>query len=52
MTFNNFQNTHRFRGFKLMFAEWLKFSLKEELTYKIDVCIEEKFLTNDALDMI
>jgi hypothetical protein len=31
------QNTHRFRGFKLPFADWLKFSLIEELTY-------EKFL--------
>jgi hypothetical protein len=30
-------NTHRFRGFKLTFADWLKFSLIEELTYEIDV---------------
>jgi hypothetical protein len=35
MTYN--QNTHRFRGFKLTFADWLKFSLIEELTYEIDV---------------
>jgi hypothetical protein len=36
------QNTHRFRGFQLTvlifkFADWLKFSLIEELTYEIDV---------------
>jgi hypothetical protein len=35
MTF--IQNTHRFRGFKLTFAEWSKFSLIKELTNKIDV---------------
>jgi hypothetical protein len=46
------QNTHRFKGSKLTFADWLKFSLIEELTYEIDVCFQEKFLTNDALDMI
>jgi hypothetical protein len=34
---NSMQNTHRFRGFKLTFADWLKFSLLEELTYEIDV---------------
>jgi hypothetical protein len=26
------QNTHRFRGFKLAFRDWLKFSLIEGLT--------------------
>jgi hypothetical protein len=31
------QNTHCFRSFKLMFADWLKFSLIEELTNEIDV---------------
>jgi hypothetical protein len=30
------QNTHRFRGFKLTFADWLKFILIEELTYEIN----------------
>jgi hypothetical protein len=30
------QNTHRFRGFKLTFGDWLKFRLIEELTYEID----------------
>jgi hypothetical protein len=34
MTYN--QNTHRFRGFKLIFAaDWLKFSLIEELRMKL-----------------
>jgi hypothetical protein len=42
------QNTHRFRGFKLTFADWLKFSLIEELMYEIDIR-EEISLTNDAL---
>jgi hypothetical protein len=46
------QNTHLFRGFKLTLADWLKFSLIEELTYEIDVKFQEKVLTNDALDMI
>jgi hypothetical protein len=45
-------NTHRFRGFKVMFADWLKFSLIEELTYEIDVWFQEKILTNDALDLV
>jgi hypothetical protein len=45
------RNTHRLRGFKLAFADWLKFSLIE-LTYDIDVRFQEKFLTNDALDLI
>jgi hypothetical protein len=31
------QNTHHIRGFKLTFADWLKFRLIEELTYEIDV---------------
>jgi hypothetical protein len=44
--------THRFRGFKLTFVDWLKYSLIEELTYEIDVWYQEKFLTNDALDLI
>jgi hypothetical protein len=44
------QNTHRFRGFELTFADWLKFSLIEELTYEIDVWFQEK-LTSDALDL-
>jgi hypothetical protein len=46
------QNTRRFRGLKLTFAGWLKFSVIEELTCEIDVWFQEKFLTNDALDMI
>jgi hypothetical protein len=46
------QNTDRFRGFKLTFADRLKFSLIEELTYEIAVWFQEKFLTNDALDLI
>jgi hypothetical protein len=46
------QNTHRFRGLNLTFADWFKFRLIEELTYEIDVCFQEKFPTNDALDMI
>jgi hypothetical protein len=46
------QNTHHFRGFKLMYADWFKFSLIEELSYEIDVRFQEKFLTNDALDLI
>jgi hypothetical protein len=33
-------------------TEWLKFSLIEELTYKIDVLIQAKILTNDALNLI
>jgi hypothetical protein len=45
-------NTHRFRGVKWTFADWLKFSLIEELTYEINVCIQETILTNDALDLI
>jgi hypothetical protein len=35
-----------------MFADWFKFSLIEELTYEIDAWFQEKFLTNDALDLI
>jgi hypothetical protein len=46
------QNTYGIRGFKLTFADWLKFSLIEELTYEINVGFQEKFLTNDALDLI
>jgi hypothetical protein len=46
------QNTLRFRGFKLTFADRLKFSLIEEFTYGIDVWFQEKFLTNHALDLI
>jgi hypothetical protein len=46
------QNTHRFRDFKLVFADWLKFSLVEELTYEIYVWFEEKILSNDTLDLI
>jgi hypothetical protein len=45
------QNTNRFRGFKLTFADWFQFSLIE-LTYEIDVCLQEKILTNDTLDLI
>jgi hypothetical protein len=33
----------------LTFADWLKFSLIEELTYKIDVWFKKK---SDQLDMI
>jgi hypothetical protein len=36
----------------LTFADWLIFSLIEELTYEIDVWFQEKFLTNDARDLI
>jgi hypothetical protein len=43
------QNTHHCRGSKLTFAYWFEFRLKEELTYKIDVCFEEKFLTSLGL---
>jgi hypothetical protein len=32
-----FEITPRFRGFKLTFGDWLKFSLIEEITYEIDV---------------
>jgi hypothetical protein len=46
------QNTHRFEGFKLTFADWFKFSLIEELTNKIDVLFQEKILINVALDLI
>jgi adenine specific DNA methylase Mod len=46
------QNTHRIRSFKLTFADWLKFSMIEELTYEIDVRFREKFLTNGALDLM
>jgi hypothetical protein len=46
------QNTHRFRGFKLTFADWLKLSLIQELMYEIDVWFQERFLNNDALDLI
>jgi hypothetical protein len=46
------QNTHRFRGFKLTFTVWLKFSLIAELSYEIDIEIQEKNLPNDALDVI
>jgi hypothetical protein len=35
MTYN--QNTHRFLGFKLAFADWLKFSFIKELAYTVDV---------------
>jgi hypothetical protein len=45
------QNTHRFRGFKMTFADWLKFSVMEQLTYEIYVCLQEKILTN-ALDLM
>jgi hypothetical protein len=31
------QNKHRFRGFKLTIAGWLKFSLIEKFTYELDV---------------
>jgi hypothetical protein len=44
-------NTHRFQGFKLTFADWLKFSLIQE-KYEIDVWFQEKILTNDALALI
>jgi hypothetical protein len=43
------ENTHRVRGFKLTFADCLKFSLIEELTYEIGCLFQEKFLTNNAL---
>jgi hypothetical protein len=44
--------TYNFRGIKLTLADWLKFSLIEELTYETDVKFQAKFLTNDALDLI
>jgi hypothetical protein len=40
------------RGFKFTFVDWLQFSLIEKFTYEIDVRFQEKFLINDALDMI
>jgi hypothetical protein len=46
------QNTHYFRGCKLTFVDWFKFSLLEELPYEIDIWFQEKILTNDALDLI
>jgi hypothetical protein len=46
------QNTPRSRGFKFTFADWLKFSLIEELTNEIDVSFQEKIPSNDVLDMI
>jgi hypothetical protein len=46
----NIQNTHRFQGFKLTFADWLKFSLIEELTYEIGIRFQENFPTNNALN--
>jgi hypothetical protein len=46
MTF--IQNTHRFRGPKLTFADWLKSSLIAKLTYEIDVWFQEKILTCEA----
>jgi hypothetical protein len=46
------QNTHHFRGFKLTFADWFKFSLREHLTYEIDVLFQEKILTNNAQCLI
>jgi hypothetical protein len=42
------QNTHRFQGIKLTFADWLKFSLIEKLIYEIDIWFQEKFVTSDA----
>jgi hypothetical protein len=36
------QYMHRFRGFKLTFADLLKFSLIEKLSYEIDVRFQEK----------
>jgi hypothetical protein len=36
----------------LTIADWLKVSLIEELTYEIDVWLQEKSLTDDALDLI
>jgi hypothetical protein len=50
MTF--IQNTHGFRGFKLTFAGWLKFSVIKELTYELMSMFQEKFLTSDALDLM
>jgi hypothetical protein len=35
-----------------MFADWLKFSLIEELMYEIDVWFQEKNLMNDTLELI
>jgi hypothetical protein len=45
------ENTYRLGGFKLTFADWLKFSLIEDTTYEIDVLFQDKNLTNDALDL-
>jgi hypothetical protein len=36
----------------LTFVDWLKLTLVEELTYEVNVRFQEKFLTNDALDLI
>jgi hypothetical protein len=46
------QNTNQYRGSKLTFADWFKFRYLEELTYEIDVLLQEKFLTNDAQCLI
>jgi hypothetical protein len=36
----------------LTFADWYKFSFLEGLTYEMNVCFQEKFLTNNALGVI
>jgi hypothetical protein len=48
------QNTHRFRGFKLTFADWLKFILIEELAYEFDVIrqLEKEFQSEFYLEII
>jgi hypothetical protein len=46
------QYSNHFWGYKLTFADWFKFKLIEELTYEIDVWLQEKFLTNDAQCLI
>jgi hypothetical protein len=48
----NIENAHRFLGFNLSFADWLKFSVIEKLTYVIDVWFQEKILTYDAWCLI
>jgi hypothetical protein len=37
------QNTHHFRDFKLLLADWFKFSLIEELTCEIGADFKKNF---------
>jgi hypothetical protein len=47
------QNTHRFRGFKLMFADWLKFSLisnKLNFNQSASIDLKHQFFWFDVLN--